>query len=61
MSELLARSFGRIMLPVTATLVPEWSAVAIWLGITVVVSLAACAWPGIRATRIPTVAALAYE
>lgn len=61
MSVLLARSFGRIMLPVTATLVPEGSAVGIWLAVVVTVSLAACAWPAIRATRIPTVAALAYE
>jgi putative ABC transport system permease protein len=61
MSVLLARSFGRIMLPVTATLVPEGSAVGIWLAVAVVVSLAACAWPALRATRIPTVEALAYE
>jgi putative ABC transport system permease protein len=61
MSVLLARSFGRIMLPVTATLVPEGSAVGIWLAVAVFVSLAACAWPAVRATRIPTVAALAYE
>ncbi len=61
MSVLLARSFGRIMLPVSATLVPQGSAVGIWLLVVVVVSLAACAWPALRATRIPTVAALAYE
>jgi ABC-type antimicrobial peptide transport system permease subunit len=61
MSVLLARSFGRILLPVTSTLIPEWSAVSIWFGVAVLVSLAACAWPAIRATRIPTVAALAYE
>jgi putative ABC transport system permease protein len=61
MSVLLARSFGRIMFPVTTTLVPEGSAVGIWLAVAVFVSLAACAWPAIRATRIPTVAALAYE
>jgi hypothetical protein len=29
--------------------------------VAVFVSLAECAWPAIRATRIPTVAALAYE
>ncbi|HEV7703288.1 MAG TPA: FtsX-like permease family protein [Gemmatimonadaceae bacterium] len=61
MSVLLARSFGRILLPVTSTLIPEWSAVSIWFGVAVLVSLAAGAWPAIRATRIPTVAALAYE
>ena len=61
MSVILARSFGRIMLPVTTTLVPDGSAVGIWLAVAVLVSLAACAWPAIRATRIATVAALAYE
>jgi putative ABC transport system permease protein len=61
MSVLLARSFGRIMLPVTPTLIPQWSAVLIWLAAAVTVSVAACAWPARRATRIPTVAALAYE
>ena len=60
-STLLAVAFGRIMLPVTPTLVPQGTAVGIWLAIAVVVSLAACAWPAWRATRIPIVAAIAYE
>ena len=60
-SVLLARAFGRIMLPITATLVPQWNAVWIWLAMAVLVSLAACAWPARRATRISTAAAIAYE
>ena len=60
-SVLLGRAFGRIMFPVPVSMVPGWAAVAIWLGVVVVVSLAACAWPAYRATRIPTAAALAYE
>jgi len=60
-SVLLARAFGRIMLPVTPTLIPGAIAVGLWLAVVVAVSLAACAWPAARATRIPTVAAIAYE
>jgi putative ABC transport system permease protein len=60
-SLLLGQSFGRIMFPVPADPLPELSAVAIWLGVTVLVSVAACAWPASRAIRIPTSAALAYE
>jgi putative ABC transport system permease protein len=60
-STLLALAFGRIMLPVTPRLVPLGSAVGIWLAVAVVVSLAACAWPAWRATRIPIVTAIAYE
>jgi putative ABC transport system permease protein len=60
-SFLLARAFGRIMLPVTATLIPGGVAVGIWLIVVIMVALAACAWPAARATRIPTVAAIAYE
>jgi putative ABC transport system permease protein len=59
-STLLAGTFSQ-MIPVTPTLVPQWYALAIWLLVVVVVSLASCAWPAIRATRVPTVAALAYE
>ena len=60
-SVLLARAFGRIMIPVIPTLVPQAIAVSIWLAVVIVVSLIACAWPAARATRIPTVAAIAYE
>lgn len=60
-SVLLARAFGRIMLPVTPTLIPGGIAIGLWLGVVMVASLVACAWPALRATRIPTVAAIAYE
>ena len=61
MSVILGKAFGRVMLPVPTIWVPEASGVAAWLGLVVVVSLLACGWPAVRATRIPTAAALAYE
>ena len=61
MSVLLGRAFGRIMLPVAVTYVPEPRGVLLWFGIAVVVSVAACAAPAWRAMRITTRAALAYE
>ena len=61
MSVLVGRAFGRVMITVPVTWVPEASAILIWLGISVGVSLAACAWPARHATRITTAAALAYE
>lgn len=60
-SVLLARAFGQIMLPVTPTLIPRGIAVGVWLAVVVTASLFACVWPALRATRIPTVAAIAYE
>jgi putative ABC transport system permease protein len=62
MSVILANTFGRIMMPVRiTTLVPEPAGMLAWLGVVVVVSLVACAWPAYRATRVTTAAALAYE
>lgn len=61
MSVLLGRAFGRIMLPVAVTYVPEPRGVLFWLGIAVVVSVAAGTAPAWRAMRITTKAALAYE
>ena len=62
MSVVLGNGFGRIMIPVrVVTLFPEPVGVLLWLAVVVVVSLAASAWPGYRATRITTAAALAYE
>jgi putative ABC transport system permease protein len=60
-SVLLARAFGRIMMPVSPALPPQGIAVSIWLAVVVVASLTACAWPAVRATRIPTVVAITYE
>ena len=61
MSVILARAFGRIMFPVPATLAPQVSGVLVWLIVVVVVSLVACAWPALRAMRVPTARALSYE
>jgi putative ABC transport system permease protein len=60
-SILLGQSFGRIMFPVPVDALPEPAAVLIWLAVSLVVSVVACAWPASRAIRIPTSAALAYE
>jgi putative ABC transport system permease protein len=61
MSVLLGLRFGRAMFPVPVRFLPEPSGVLAWLAVALVVSIAACAWPAFRATRIPTAAALAYE
>lgn len=61
LSLILGRIFGKIMIEVPASYAPEWSGVAQWLAVVVLVSIAACAWPAFRATRIPTARALAYE
>lgn len=62
MSVILGKAFGRIMLPVRiVSVVPEPAGLALWLAVVIGVSLAASAWPGIRATRITTAEALAYE
>jgi putative ABC transport system permease protein len=61
MSVLIGKAFGRIMIRVPVTIVPEASGVLLWLVVAVVVSMIACLWPSLRATRITTRAALAYE
>lgn len=60
-SIVLGEAFGRIMLPVPLTYIPEFSGIVEWFGVVLVVSLVACAVPAWRATRITTRAALAYE
>jgi len=61
MSWILGRAFGRIMFPVPVNAIPDPTAVAVWLGMALVVSFAACSWPAIRATRLTPVAALSRE
>ena len=61
MSAILGAAFGRIMTPVPLTLLPDGAGVGLWLAVVVGVSLVASAWPAVRATRITTAAALAYE
>lgn len=61
MSVTLGRAFGRVMVAVPVTYVPEASGVLRWLALVIVVSVAACAWPALRAMRVPAAQALAYE
>ncbi len=61
MSVALGIAFGRVMLKVPVHLLPNASGVLQWFGVVIVLSLIACAWPAMRATRITTAAALAYE
>jgi putative ABC transport system permease protein len=60
-SLILGQAFGRIMLPVPVTFIPEPFAALRWLGVVVIVSLAACTWPAYAAMRVTTAAALSYE
>ena len=61
MSVVLGRAFGRVMFRVPVTLMPEAPGVVRWLALVLVVSVVACAWPAVRAMRITTAAALAYD
>jgi putative ABC transport system permease protein len=61
MSVALEVAFGRIMLETPIKLVPEIAGVGQWLGVVVIVSVVSCAWPALRATRISTASALAFE
>ena len=61
MSVVLAKAFARVMFAVPVTWVPEASGVLAWLALVVVVSVLACLWPAVRAMRVTTAAALAYE
>jgi len=61
MSAGLAVAFGKVMFEVPVQALPNAGAACAWLLLVVVVSLLACAWPGWRAMRVPTAAALNYE
>lgn len=61
MSVVLGEAFGRVMFRVPLILVPEASGVWRWLVVVIVVSVVACAWPALRATRGTIARALAYE
>ncbi|WP_165371509.1 ABC transporter permease [Pseudolysobacter antarcticus] len=61
MSALLADAFGRVMFTTPIRWMPDARNVLVWLLMVVVVSLIACTWPSLRATRIPTAKALSYE
>ncbi|MEO5818268.1 MAG: FtsX-like permease family protein [Gemmatimonadaceae bacterium] len=61
MSVALEVAFGRIMLRTPIKFVPELGGVGQWFVVVVVVSVVSCAWPAVRASRIPTAKALAFE
>lgn len=61
MSVALGRAFGRVMLPVPDRYLPEAAGVFWWFALVVVVAVIASAMPALRAMRITTAAALAYE
>jgi putative ABC transport system permease protein len=60
MSVGLGQAFGRIMIRVPVMLTPAPGPLAVWLALAVVVSLVACTWPALRATRVTTATALSY-
>lgn len=60
-SAALGAAFGRIMFKAPIATVLEPSGILVWLGVVLVVSVVASAWPAFRATRVTTAAALAYE
>ncbi len=61
MSIALGDAFGRIMFPVPTSYVPAFGGMLGWLVLVVIVATLACAWPALRAMRVPPAAALAYE
>jgi putative ABC transport system permease protein len=61
MSIALGDAFGRIMFPLPTSYVPAIAGVLGWLALVVIVATLACAWPALRAMRVPPAAALAYE
>jgi putative ABC transport system permease protein len=61
MGAVLGSAFGRIFFRTPVPIVPQLAGVIAWLGVVIVVSSVACAWPAIRATRVSARTALAYE
>jgi putative ABC transport system permease protein len=49
------------MFPVPTSYVPAFAGMLGWLVLVVIVAMLACAWPALRAMRVPPAAALAYE
>jgi putative ABC transport system permease protein len=60
-SVVLGDAFGRTMFPLPRSFVPVPVGVVAWFALVSVVALLASLWPALRAARIPTRAALAYE
>ena len=61
MSLILGRVFGSIFFPVPDRYVPEGTGVIVWLGLAVAVAAVASLVPSLKATRVTTATALAYE
>lgn len=61
MSLSLGAAFGRIMFSVPPVYLPGATAVFVWLGLMLLIAVVACAWPALRAIRVPTARALSYE
>ncbi|HEY8009808.1 MAG TPA: FtsX-like permease family protein [Rudaea sp.] len=61
MSAALASAFGRVMFSLPTRYAPGAFGALSWLLLIVFVSVLACVWPALRATRIPTAAALNYQ
>lgn len=57
----LGEMFGRIMVPVASSPVPDGAAVLAWLALVLVIGVGASAWPARRAARVPAARALSYE
>jgi len=57
----LGWAFGRIMIPVPTVWWPAVPSVGVWLAVVLTVTVLSCAWPALRALRVPTKVALAYE
>jgi putative ABC transport system permease protein len=58
---LIGSAFGRMMFPVSVAYLPDAGTTLTWLVIVLAISLLASLWPALRAMRVPTAAALAYE
>ena len=61
MSMALAEAFGRVMFTVPTIYLPAFAGTMRWLLVLLGVTFIACLMPALRAVRIPTARALAYE
>ena len=61
MSLALDDAFGKVMFAVPTHVIPSAAGAFGWLAMLLTVSVFACAWPALRATRVPAAVALSYE
>jgi putative ABC transport system permease protein len=57
----LTWAFSRVMLRVPIYFMPDRTGMIAWLALVIVISVASCAWPALKATRITVRRALAFE